>query len=79
MALNSIVSERFRAILSAQQISVEDYAKETGRTREAARRRLNGSIPISLADLDEFCSITGYKPNEILQEQFILKPSTEAS
>lgn len=72
--LNSIVSDRFRAVLSSQHISIAEYAKRTGQSRDAANRRINGNVPLSLADLNEFCTVTGYKPYELLQEEFVLKP-----
>ena len=73
--LNSIVADRFRAVLSSQHISITEYAELTGQSRDAANRRVNGTIPLTLADLYDFSKVSGYEPYELLKPEFVLKPT----
>lgn len=76
--LNSIVADRFRAVLAYRHISVIEYAELTKQSRDAANRRINGIIPLTLSDLHDFCEVTGYEPYELLQPEFVLKPVAHA-
>lgn len=68
-------TDRARAVLAAQSISVTEYAKRTGQTFDMASKRLNGVAKVSITDLDNFAKLTGYKPCELLEDEFVLHPA----
>lgn len=40
-----------------------------------ASKRLNGVAKVSITDLDNFAKLTGYKPCELLEDEFVLHPA----
>ncbi|PLS26001.1 hypothetical protein [Bifidobacterium parmae] len=74
--LNQIVADRMKSSLTSLHLSVKDYATRAGQSYEAAKRRINGDIPLTLTDLQDFCAVTGYRPCELLEDEFVLKPSS---
>ncbi|KAB8289346.1 hypothetical protein DSM100688_0426 [Bifidobacterium ramosum] len=75
MVLNERMAERARAIMAAQGISVATYAEKTGQSVDMASRRLNGNVTFSLTDVEKFAKLTGYKPVELIDDEFVLKPT----
>lgn len=75
MGLNERTASRARAILAAQHLSISDYAERTGQSFDQASRRLNGRVEFSLTDIERFATLTGYKPAELVDDEFVLKPA----
>ncbi|PJM79974.1 hypothetical protein CUU80_02235 [Bifidobacterium scaligerum] len=73
--LNQVVADRMKSSLTSLHISIRDYASKAGLGYEAAKRRVNGEIPLTLSDIQIFCKVTGYKPSELLENKFVLKSS----
>lgn len=76
MDLNERMAERARAILASQNISINAYAAKTGQSVDKASRRINGTVAFSLVDVEKFAEMTGYKPAELIDDEFILKPAS---
>ncbi|KAB5608381.1 hypothetical protein [Bifidobacterium jacchi] len=77
-ALETRFTDRARAVLASQGISVSEYAEKTGQTFDMASRRLNGKVKVSITDLANFAELTGYDPCEFLEDEFVLKPAVLA-
>lgn len=75
-ALEECFRERARAVLASQGMTVSAYAERTGQTFDMAQKRLSGKIRFSITDLARFAEVTGYKPSELLGDEFVLKPSS---
>lgn len=73
-ALEKRFTDRARAVLAAQGISVSEYAARTGQSFDMASRRLNGRAKVSITDLAHFAEVTGYSPTELLDDEFTLHP-----
>lgn len=67
-------TQRARAILAAQGITISEYAAKTGQSFDMASKRLNNKAKISITDLSNFAALTGYSPTELLDDEFVLKP-----
>lgn len=76
--LNQLVADRMKASLTSLHMSLKDYSVQAGQSYEASKRRVNGEVPLTLSDLEGFCRVTGYKPSELLEDEFVLKPAALA-
>lgn len=76
--LNETAASRIRAVMAAQRISVMDYAKQTDQSIDMVSRRVNGSVELSLGDIEKFATYTGYKPTDFLDDHFLLHSGTDS-
>lgn len=67
---------RARAVLASQGISVTEYAERTGQSFSMASKRLNGITRFTITDLAELSKVTGYRPAELIDDAFVLRPTT---
>lgn len=71
--LNQLVADRMKSVLTAQHLTIGDYAKRANQDVQKVARRLRGEVPITIADIDTFSAVTGYTPDEFLKSEFVLK------
>lgn len=73
--LNQLVAENMQLAMKALHITPNDYADQIGVNYLRVTRRLKGEVPITLTDLETFCKTTGYKVTDLMDEDFVMKPT----
>jgi len=68
---------RIRAILAAKKLTVTGFAKILGVDRKYVDTRINDRVELPTRDLARFSKALGYKPEELIAEDFRLHEQPE--
>lgn len=77
--LQDTVAERVRAVMAARRLGLSAVSSSLGISHDALSRRLNGSVAFSIAEIEKFAALTGYKPGDFVAESFAILPMGRAA
>lgn len=77
--IQDTVSARVRAVMAARRLDQTVVSTSLGISHDALSRRLNGSVAFSIAEIEKFAKLTGYKPGDFIAESFALIPLSKAA
>lgn len=78
-SLQETVAERIRAVIAAKRLRCSVVSDSLGISPTALSHKLNGSSAFSVAEIERFAAITGYKPVDFIAESFALIPLIKAA
>lgn len=77
--LQNTVAERVRAVMAARRLGLAAVSASLGISYDALSRRLNGAVAFSVAEIEKFARLTGYKPGDFIADSFTIIPMSRAA
>ena len=77
--IQDTAAERVRAVMAARKLGLSAVSTSLGISRDQLSRRLNGSVAFSVAEIEKFARLTGYKPADFIADSFAIIPMSRAA